>query len=626
MVSSTCRTCGEEVETLILAALCELYDRLLADPYSGVARPGYCDAPAVLALELSRDGRLVRAVPLGTQKGKNIVGVRLKVPDRVKRAGIHPDPNFLCDPAEFLLGVNSDTGEADEGATKRRVRSRSLHESVLGATQDDGARAVLSFLSSWRPSEYPLDPRFGPARDVLDRGGNIVFRLEGDDGYIHDRPAVMRAWESHRTSTLGGAVTGQCLVTGEIAPIAVLHKSVSRVAGAQSVGASLVSFNFRAAESYGKTQGANSPVSERTAFAYGTALNWLTSNDRHHALIGDATTVFWAERSGPEEDLLLDLFAESMGAEVRSPSEPAQEPQHEMGSANDEVGAGRLKGVLERVMRGQHVPEEAAVLDEGLRFFVLGLAPNAARVSVRFWHVNTFGGLLESVRTHFEDMAIVHRENELPVSAARLLLETVPATSRKRDSVPKTVIGSLMRSVIEGTAYPQSLYAMIISRIRADANDPDQPGLERKVSHPRAAFIKAHLRRKARITGDKVLEEALTEMLNTENKNPGYLLGRLFALLEKAQREANPQIRSTIKDRYYASASATPGAVFPVLLRLAQHHLAKSEYGGYVDKQIEGVIAGIQSFPAHLNLDQQGLFALGYYQQKAALYKSRESE
>jgi len=610
------------VETLILASLCELYDRLLADPNSGVARPDYCDAPAVLALELSREGRLVRAVPLGTQKGKSIVGIRLKVPNREKRSGTDPPPNFLCDPAEFLLGVSSDTGEPDAKATRRHLLSRKHHESILAVSSDDGARAVLAFLSGWRPDEYVHET--GPARGALVRGGNIVFRLEGDDGYIHDRPAVMRAWETYRTSTLDGAVTGQCLVTGEIAPIAVLHKSVSRVAGAQSTGASLVSFNFPAAESYGKTQGANSPVSERAAFAYGTALNWLTSNDRHRALVGDATTVFWAERSGPEEDLLLDLFAETMGAEVRSPSEPAQEPQHERGSADDEVGAGRLKGILERVMRGQDVPTEMAVFDKELRFFILGLAPNAARVSVRFWHVGTFGGLLESVRKHFEDMAMVHRGNEPPVSAARLLLETAPAVSRKRDSVPKTLVGSFVRAVIEGAAYPQSLYATIICRMRADANDPDQPRVERKITYPRVAFIKAHLRRKARITGNKALEEALTEMLNTENKNPGYLLGRLFALLEKAQHDANPEIKSTIKDRYYASASATPSAVFPVLLRLAQHHLAKSEYGGYVDKQIEGVIADIESFPAHLDLGQQGLFALGYYQQKSALYKKAE--
>ncbi len=611
------------METLILVSLYELYDRLLPDPNSGVARPGYCDAPVVLALELSRDGRLVRAVPLGTQKGKNIVGIRLKVPDRKKRTS-GDAANFLCDSGEYLLGLTPGAEEPDERATRRHLLSKALHGSILAGCADAGAAAVLAFLSNWKPTDNLQGSRLEGARGALDRGGNIAFRLEGDDGYIHDRPAVIRAWEAHRTSTLDGAATGQCLVTGETGPIAVLHKSISGVAGAQPTGASLVSFNFPALESYGKAQGANSPVSERAVFAYGTALNWLTSSTRHRTLVGDATSVFWAERSGPEEDFLLDLFAEAMGAEARTPDEAAQQPQRETGPTNDEAGAGRLKGILERVMQGKHVPGEMAVFDEGVRFFILGLAPNAARVSVRFWHVNTFGGLLENVRKHFEDMAIVHRESERPVSVGRLLLETAPAVSRKRDSVPKAVVGSFMRSVIEGAAYPRSLFATIILRIRADANDPDQPRLERKVTYPRVAFIKAHLRRRARMTGDKALEEALTEMLNTENRNPGYLLGRLFALLEKAQQDANPEIRSTIKDRYYASASATPGAVFPVLIRLAQHHLAKSEYGFRVDKQIEGVIADIESFPAHLNLDHQGLFALGYYQQKSALYQKAQ--
>ncbi|MEW5866552.1 MAG: type I-C CRISPR-associated protein Cas8c/Csd1 [Bacillota bacterium] len=278
----------------------------------------------------------------------------------------------------------------------------------------------------------------------------------------------------------------------------------------------------------------------------------------------------------------------------------------------------------ERIMRGQNVTEEMASFDKRVRFFILGLAPNSARISIRFWHVDTFGAVLERVRRHFSDMAMVSREGDRPVTVGRLLLETAPSVDRKRENIPPLLVGPLMRAILEGSMYPQSLYAVIIERIRSDFNDPENPRIERKVTYPRAAYIKAHLKRKARLTGDKAMEEALTEMLNTENRNEGYLLGRLFALLEKAQQDANPGINATIKDRYYASASATPGAVFPVLLRLAQHHIAKSEYGGYVDKLIEGVLCDLDSFPAHLNLDEQGLFALGYYQQKNALYKRAE--
>lgn len=604
--------------TLILTALCELYDRLLANPDSGVARPGYCDSSAVATLEISRDGQLVRAVPLGTRKGKSIVGLKMKVPDRVKRAS-GDDPNFLSDNVEYLLGVRAGSREPDDRASGRHMLAKTLHEQVLAGLDDDGARAVLAFLSEWNPDDYQADPRLKDAREALDTGRNIVFRLEGDDRFVHERPRVMRAWEAFKASPSAEKTLGQCLVTGEYGPIARLHKSISGIAGAQPTGASVVSFNFEAAESYGKKQGANSPVGELAAFAYGTALNWLTSSERHHLLVGDTTVVFWAERACPEENLLLQIFPRAIG---RYQAEEAQTPDDE--AVNDESAAGRINTILEHLLRGRCLPGGFAGFDSRVRFYILGLAPNNARISVRFWHVDTFGSLLENFRKHFGDMAMVCSDKERPVSVGRLLSETEPPASTKRDNLPKTMIGSLMRAVLEGTAYPQSLYTVLIGRIRSDFNDPDQPRLERKVTYPRAAYIKAHLRRKARISQDKVLEEVLTEMLNTENKNPGYLLGRLFALLEKAQHDANPNIRATIKDRYYASASAAPGTVFPVLVRLAQHHIAKSEYGGYVDKLIEDVMSDIEAFPAHLNLDQQGQFALGYYQQKSALYKKAQ--
>ncbi len=601
---------------MILSSLCDLYERLLADPNSGVASPGYSESSAVVALELSCEGRLVRAVPLGTQKGKRIIGLKMKVPERVKRSA-GGAANFLCDPSEYILGKMVTT------AARARDRHRmcvELHERILTTVHDDGARAVCAFLSNWDPENCDHDKRLADVSETLDTGGNIVFRLEGDGRFVHERPAVRKEWNEYCRLPSPDAVMGQCLVTGKYGPISRLHKSISGIRGAQSTGASVVSFNFKAVESYGREQGANSPVSEDAVFAYGTALNWLISNSRHRVLVGDTTVVFWAERAGPEENLLLSIFGTALGAYEDTETDDAAGAS---AVSNDEGTTGRIQSILERAIHGRPIAQETVGFDKGIRFYMLGLSPNAARVAIRFWHVDTFGGSLKNVTQHFEDMAIVHGENERPMSIGRLLLETAPAAGRKPDNVPNVLVGSLMRSVLEGTSYPQSLYATLISRIRVDSNDPDSPRLERKVNYPRAAYIKAHLRRKARILGDFRLKEVLTEVLNTENKNPGYLLGRLFALLEKAQQDANPTIKATIRDRYYASASATPVAAFPVLLRLAQHHLAKSEYGGYVDKLIEEVMADIQSFPAHLDLDQQGLFALGYYQQKSALYRKK---
>lgn len=553
-----------------------------------------------------------------------MVGVRLMVPERAKKSsGDHS--NFMCENLEYLIGVRPGAAAPDERSKRRKAVCQKLHSQILGEVEDEGARAVLSFLSR-EPEDLLRNEHLMAVREVVDQGGNIVFRLSGDKVYIHDRPAVRKAWEDYVSKRSEDAPQGQCLITGTRGPIARLHMSTKGVFGGQSTGTSLVSFNFRACESYRKTQGENSPVSERAAFAYGTALNWLVSRDRHHVLSGDTTVVFWAERAGPEEDLTLALLGEALGGSGEEQRDDAGASIVATTYTNDEAKAQKIKGILDMVFHGRLPALGATDFDTEVRFYILGLSPNAARLSVRFWHVNTFGGVMENLRRHYEDLSIIHHENARPVSVPRILMELTPPASRKREAIPKVLVGSLMRSILDGTPYPQALYSLLLSRIRTDSNDPDQPRVERKVNYPRAAYIKAHLRRKARVSGDTQLEEELSEVLNTENKNPGYLLGRLFALLEKAQQDANPGIKATIKDRYYASASATPGSVFPVLIRLAQHHLSKSDYGRYLDKLIEGVLSQVGSFPNHLTLDQQGLFALGYYQQRAALYGKSDEE
>ncbi|HQD40083.1 MAG: type I-C CRISPR-associated protein Cas8c/Csd1 [Firmicutes bacterium] len=593
---------------MILNALYDLYQRLVNDPSVEVAAPYHSMGKVSAAIEISPSGEILKALPLGTQKGKRRIPLEMQVPERVKRASGNAS-NFLCDKSDYILGIEG------EGVTKRALQrfevAKELHEEILSGVEDEGAEAVLAFFRSWKPETYQASDVLQNISEVLADGGNIVFRLQNDSCYVHERDAVRRAWENYKSAADPDAVMNQCLITGEVAPVARLHQNIMGIAGAKTTGASLVSFNFDATESYGKKQGANSPVSESAAFAYGTALNWLTSNDRHRLLMGDTTVVFWAEKAGPEEDLMLELFADAVAAYSQ---------KEEKDTSHEEESAVQVKGVLKRIMRGQHVETQMAHFDEGVKFYILGLAPNSARVAIRFWHVDTFGKMLERVRQHFDDMSIVCRPDERPVSVGRLLFETTPAVSRKRENIPPILSGSLMRAILDGSMYPQSLYTTIIGRIRSDANDPDKPNYEQKITYPRAAYIKAHLIRKARLLGNKKMEEALKPVLNPENKNKGYLLGRLFALLEKVQQDANPGIKATIKDRYYASASATPRAVFPVLLRLAQHHITKAEFGGYIDRLIGEVLADLDSFPTYLNLDEQGLFALGYYQQKNALY------
>ncbi len=313
--------------------------------------------------------------------------------------------------------------------------------------------------------------------------------------------------------------------------------------------------------------------------------------------IGDTTTVFWTEKPSPVEDLLADLFAGKWEKEEQNAEDPGLKAD--------------LRLFLEAVRDGK----QPYGIDPTVPFFILGLAPNASRLAVRFWHASTVGEMQERIGRHFRDLAIQRNypdEPEFP-GMWQLLVET--AVQRKTDNINPSLAGALMRAILTGSPYPQSLLSAVVGRTRADQT----------VNYFRAAMIKACLVRKFRILNHYPME--VTMSLNKESTNTAYLLGRLFAVLEKAQRDALGQtVNATIRDRYYSSASTTPAAVFPLLIRLAQHHIQKAEYGFINDRMIEEIMAGIEKFPAHLSLDDQGLFALGYYHQRQDFYQKKNDQ
>lgn len=598
---------------MIISALYNYYRTLLEDKNSGVSKPGFSKARVAYCLVLSREGRLVDVVDLRVERNNKPVSREMVVPEQVKRA-VNITANFMCDNCTYVLGL------AQKGREKKKDRAKKcfesfvlLHEDILKGVEDEGAMALLEFLTRWDPGSAAVHPAVARHLDSLAEGGNIVFKLEGADGFLHQRKTVLNAWERYRSGRSSG-VKMQCLVTGKETGAARLHPSIKGVTGAQPSGASLVSFNLDAFTSYGKKQSFNAPVGEEAAFGYTTALNHLLGSQKHRIKIGDTTTVFWAEHStnGLEEDLLGALFFpvpenSNQGKKKAGNSslQVARDPQTER----------LLHDIFARVKAGLPVSEDLEGVNPDTNFFILGLAPNAGRLAVRFWHVDRYGNFVEKIGQHYRDMAIVKKfENEPQfVSVGMILKETAPLRDSKR--IPPLLGGVLMRSILSGVPYPRVLYNSIISRIRAD----------HEVNYARAAVIKACLVRNRRFY-NKGNEVELTVALNEQNHNAGYLLGRLFALLEKAQEDANPGINSTIRDRYFGAASASPGSVFPILLRLAQHHMAKAEYGGYTDKRIEEIISGIDSFPAHLNLEDQGQFILGYYHQRQALYKKSEKK
>lgn len=591
---------------MLLQALTRYYDILAADPESGIALPDFSMANVSFLLVISRDGELLNLHSLKNQnaRGKDMPQ-KLPVPAQVKKSsGIVS--NFLCENSSYALGTDN------KGKPKRAKECfaafRALHHAVLDGVECDAAKAMLAFVDRWNPDTAREHETLRDELDAVCDGGNLVFELE-ENGLIHQDPVVLKAWKRHNASS-DGLLAMHCLVTGETAPVARLHPSIKGVRGAQSSGASLVSFNARAYESYGKTeqQGANAPVSREAAFAYTTVLNHLLLDTAHRLFMGDTTVVFWAESSDPiYQDAAAELFDPSLldDAADDAPSGPVRDAR-----ATREVRA-----VFQKIANGAPINDPSPAFDENVAFYVLGIAPNASRLSVRFFIQNSFGAFLKTVARHYEHLRIQKRYANDPdiLSYWKLLNETVSPASKNKAASP-LLAGEMMRSILTGLPYPAQLYNAVLLRLRAGDD----------LSYCKAAIVKACLIRK---TNERYKEE-LTLGLNENSTCPAYLLGRLFAVLEKAQMDANPKINTTIRERYFSSACTTPSTVFPVLLRLSQHHISKAEYGKVSDQRIEHILNRLEMdgspFPVHLSLDEQGIFILGYYQQRAAFYTKKE--
>jgi CRISPR-associated protein Csd1 len=615
---------------MILQSLYNYYQILLKDDSLDIAPPGYSAANVSFALNLSPAGELLDIFPFTTKffdgkKERERNYRRMVVPEQVKRAGIDPKPNFMCDNSAFVLGIPEQTEKDKRYGSRRFEVFRKLNTEILAKANSAFARAVIAFLQKHNPQTARQHPVIARHLEALLEGGNLIFQVNGRNAL--DDPEIKRVWEEHKLGQ--EAIQMQCLVTGKVEPIARLHPSIQGVRDANPTGASLVGFNERSYESYNrmKGQGLNSPVSQRVASGYGVALNYLLSNQNPNRKIylGDTTVVYWAESedkgyASAFAALINPEFLEGESAEGQSARKKAEKKMGE---------------TAEKVQKGQAL--DTAKLREGLddstRFYVLGLASNAARLAVRFYLTEPFGVFAERIMQHYEDLKIQKEFTNQPdyLSPYRILAECVsPKVTRRDDEVKQSwslLGGALMRAILTGAPYPEGLYAAMLNRIR---HDSDEEKRSVKINYVRAAYIKAHLLRKYRRQDHNPYQEALQMSLNESFTHPAYVLGRLFAVLEKAQREAIGQnINATIKDRYFTSACATPASVFPTLLRLAHHWTGKAEYGGISDRRIQDLLGMLDAkpFPSRLTLDEQGVFALGYYHQRAAFYaKNSEKE
>jgi CRISPR-associated protein Csd1 len=584
---------------MILAALNDYYRRLLDDPDSGVAEPGYSREKIGYAIVLSEQGSVVDVEDQHDQDGKKPVPRLISVPQPEKRtAGIKS--NFLWDKTSYTLGVSANS----KRSTQEHEAFKALHQQVLTGIDDVGLKALLAFLDAWTPQQFQENPHFiRQGEAMLD--ANVVFRLDGERQFLHERPAARAAWRALQGQGANVA-NGTCLVTGKQAPLARLHPAIKGVNGAQSAGASIVSFNLDAFTSYGKAQGENAPVSEDAAFAYTTALNHLLrrdANNRQRLQMGDTTVVFWAQAA---DRTCAEDAEDFLAALLKGENE------------TDGQATEALREALERMRQMRPLRELSSHLrlDDDTRIFVLGLAPNASRLSIRFWETDRLAAFARRLADHYADLALEPPAWRRAPTPQFLALQTAPVYGgkAKADDVQPLLAGELARAVLTGMRYPRSVLATIIMRFRADG----------QISPLRVALCKAVLARDVRLArkeGQPTDKREPPMSLDLANTDPGYLLGRLFATLENVQYHAIRNVNATIRDRYYGAASATPASIFPVLLRNAQNHLSKlrKEKTGLainLEKDIGQIIDALPpSFPRSLRIEEQGHFAIGYYHQ-----------
>lgn len=578
---------------MILQALDAYYRRKQADPNPANRLPafGFEDKEIPFLLELDTDGTLLNIVDTRSGSDKKKTAQSFLVPQSVKKtSGIVA--NILWDNAEYVLGLPDAKKLADSQIKGKEVEYRERLAEMraafrqritsLPAADDAGVLAVLAFLDSLDPATLAAFPAYA---DIAAGNPLLSFRLQADIDLVGQRPRVLAALATQPLSQ----ADGMCLVSGQPTEIERLHPAIKGVWRAQTSGANIVSFNLDAFRSYGKEQGANAPVGKPAAFAYITALNHLLAKDsRQRIQVGDASTVLWAEEPHELETTMTDLFGE---------------PRKDNPDSNTDA----VRALYRAIESGKF-----AVGRLGTRFHVLGLAPNAARISIRFWETATAADLARRIKQHFDDIAIVHADYE-PEHLSLFRLLTGIALLNKADNIPPNLGGEVMRAILNGLPYPATLLNLAVSRCRA----------EQKPTHARAAAIKASLNRWIRFRQSP--EKEFLPMLDTANTNPGYRLGRLFAVLEKIQEDASPGLNATIRDRYYGAASSTPAAVLSTLLRLSKHHLAKLPTGLAISRErLSGEIMNgfdAATFPPRvLPLADQARFALGYYHQRQAFF------
>ncbi len=582
---------------MILQSLVQCYEDLAKR--EEVEKPGWAKVRVSYGLLLNDAGQIQQVLPLKTEQlrgNKKVLFPQLvRVPMPVKKSS-NVQSNFLCDNAAYILGWAEEENAAR--ACQCFTAGKELHLRILENVNTPAARAVKTFFTNWQPAQIKEQPNLLEWQEDFLAGANLVFWYQNRP--VLEDEAIQKAWQAYYDRDAEDAAERMpCLVTGENTVPVKLHPSIKGVRGAQSSGASLVSFNATSFTSYDREQGLNAPTSKYAAFAYTTALNTMLVDPRRVFRVGDTSIVCWAEGGDPSYSTMMDSL-------LNGTSE----------SMTDQL----LQNIMSTLAAGKPIDLNGVPLDPKNRFYILGLSPNAARLSIRFFLQNEFGHFIENIHRHYQDLEIVKPENDpvfLPLW--KIMKETVKKESTDKTPSPQ-LTGNLFCSILSGTPYPVTLINQVMLRIRA----------EHEISRGKAAIIKAFYLRNSQ---DKDLKEVLAVSLVKDSQYIPYVLGRYFAVLEAIQEAASPGINTTIKDRYFNSASATPAFVFPILGKLANSHLQKIDNDSkglsvHYKKKLGEIIDLIPNneFPVQLTLPEQGAFQLGYYHETQERYRNKKKE
>ena len=578
---------------MILQALCDYYDRKTDDlpPF------GFEEKAIPFIVIINEKGQFIQLENNSEIENGKIVVRPVRVPKASGRSGAKSYETAYClwdhygyIAAQPKLAKPGDTPKEKEieDARKQHVSFKKvIAELRKDLPNDSGVRAVDLFLNSADEIEK-LKSNEVWQECLKIKGCNLSFRVSGES-YLVCQSEQLISWVKQQPLPKSDTEEGFCLITGDKSKIVRLHSVVS---GVNQKPAPLAAINEPAYTSYGKDKGFNFPVSAESSFKYAAALNHLLRKSSPTKFrIAETSYVCWSEKTSELETTFSFIFSDM-------PDDP-------------DKGAAAVNSLFSSIHNGAYQAKDGKD-----KFFVLALAPNSARIVVRYWDVGTIASFSENIAKWFSDLEIIGVDHYGYPPLKKLLRAT--ALQYKDDNIPPNLPADVIRSILSGSRLPDTFMQSVIRRIKAEQGS---------VTYNRACILKAYLNRKYRLSTTNQRE--LTVSLNKDEKRIGYCLGRLFSVLEKLQQDAQPGINATIRDRYYSSASSTPKTVFGTLMRLSTHHLKKLENPGWrinAEKRIGEVMELIVEFPSHLNLENQGLFAIGYYHQKQDFFTKKPDQ